>query len=91
MWSTCPVVFNDPVLIMGYIEVEDFVLALGMPLVLAFFVDGGLCFLLGFGIALGSRWLKRGKPPGALVHTLHGLQLLPLPGVLSPQAHMWGP
>lgn len=91
MWSTCPVVFGDPVLIMGYIEVEDFVLALGGPLVLAFFLDGGLCFLIGFGIALLSRWLKRGKPQGAILHALHGLQLLPLPGVLSPQPQQWGP
>ena len=41
----------------------------------------GGAVLLGAGVYLA----KRGRPPGALLHRLHALELTRLPGVLSPR------
>jgi len=34
---------------------------------------------------------KRGKPPGAVLHWLHEMQLLPLPGLLPPRPMTYSP
>jgi hypothetical protein len=84
MWTPCPNVLDEPVKVLG-LEIEDFGMVAASPLVLGFVFDAlasfGLAFLLGVALYLS----KRGRPPGAVLHTLHGLELTRLPGILGPQ------
>jgi len=77
-------VLDEPVKIFG-LEPEDFAVVAAMPLVLAFLFDA----LVSFGLAgiLGGAlyFAKRGRPPGALLHTLHSLELTRIPGLLGPK------
>jgi hypothetical protein len=43
------------------------------------------------GAALAFWRLKRGRPPGFLLHALHRLELLPIPGVLRPRPTPYAP
>jgi hypothetical protein len=51
--------------------------------------------LLSFGVALlaglACGRLKRGRPPGALIHALHRLEILPIPGALRPRLTPYAP
>ena len=51
--------------------------------------------LLSFGVALLAGIvcgrLKRGRPPGTLIHALHRLEILPIPGVLRAQPRHYAP
>jgi len=76
-------VLDEPVKIFG-LEPEDFGLVTATPLLACLFFDAvasfGCAALLGAVLYLS----KRGRPPGALLHSLHGLELTRLPGLLRP-------
>ena len=61
------------------------------PLLLSLLVDAvasfGGALLLGAAVYLA----KRGRPPGALLHALHALELTRLPGLLSPRRQRYSP
>jgi len=84
MWTPCPMVLDEPVKIFG-LEPEDFGLVTVTPLLAGVVLDA----LASFGCAavLGTvlYLCKRGKPPGALLHALHGLELTRVPGLLGPK------
>ena len=84
MWTPCPKVLDEPVKVLG-LEIDDFAMVAASPLVLGFVFDAlasfGLAFLLGVALYLS----KRGRPPGALLHTLHGWEVTRLPGILGPR------
>ena len=42
-------------------------------------------------VAAGLWAAKRGQAPGALIHTLHHLELLRIPGVLRPKVQAYSP
>jgi len=90
MWSTCPTVLDEPVTLYG-IEFDDLcvVLVAGFALSLVIDILVALGVMLGCGIAL--RVLKRGRPPGALLHALHDLALVPLPGIVPPRGQTYTP
>ncbi len=83
MWTPCPMVLDEPVKIFG-LEPEDFGVVAATPLLACLFVDAGASFgcaaMLGAALYLS----KRGRPPGALLHSLHGLEMTRLPGLLRP-------
>jgi hypothetical protein len=84
MWTPCPLVLDEPVKVVG-LEIEDFAMVAVSPLCLAFIFDALMSFALAalFGVALYCS--KRGRPPGALLHTLHGWEVTRLPGILGPR------
>ncbi len=84
MWTPCPMVLDEPVKILG-LEPEDFTVVAALPLVLAFFFDALASFGLTFLLGAMLYFAKRGKPPGALLHTLHALELTRIPGLLGPK------
>ena len=83
MWTPCPVMLDEPVTIVG-LELEDFGLVAVTPLLACLFVDAVTSFCCAGALGAGISLAKRGKPPGALLHTLHGLELTRLPGLLRP-------
>ncbi len=90
MWTPCPTLLDEPARICG-LEVGDFFVLLALPVLLAPVLDTWQCFAAG-ALAAGSFWYaKRGKPPGALFHSLHGLELLRWPGVLGPRPTVYSP
>ncbi len=83
MWLACPTVLDEPVTILG-LEPEDYGLVMLTLIVAATFLSAIPAFGSGLGVALACLHLKRGQPPGALIHWLHAWELLPIPGVLRP-------
>jgi len=77
-------VLDEPVKILG-LEPEDFAVVAVTPLFLSLLVEAvasfGGALLLGAAVYLA----KRGRPPGALLHALHGLELAHIPGLLGPK------
>jgi hypothetical protein len=90
MWTPCPQVLDEPVKILG-VELEDFVLIATFPLCLSLFLDTVPCFVGTALLAYGLYRAKRGRPPGALLHWLHAMELVRLPGVLSPRPQRYSP
>jgi hypothetical protein len=90
MWTPCPKHLDEPVLILG-LEPEDYSLVMGVLLLASL----GCSALLSFGLALLAAiacWRgKRGQPPGALIHALHRLEILPIPGVLRRRPTSYAP
>jgi hypothetical protein len=90
MWTPCPTTIDAPVTILG-LEPEDYSLV-AMALIVA-----STCMhaILAFACAAGVGWAvwaaKRGRPPGAFIHALHRLELLPIRGVLRPHAVRYAP
>jgi hypothetical protein len=83
-------VLDAPVTILGY-EPEDFCVVALMPMLLGLFVDM-IPSLLGAAVfAAALYFLKRGKPPGMLLHQLHNLELTRLPGILGPRRASYSP
>jgi len=84
MWTPCPLVLDEPVKVLG-LEIEDLAMVAASPLFVGFLCDAlasfGLAFLFGVALYLS----KRGRPPGALLHTLHEWELTRLPGILGPK------
>jgi hypothetical protein len=90
MWTPCPMVLDEPVTILG-LEPEDVGLVAALPLLLALVLDTLPCFAATAALGLALSLTKRGKPPGALLHALHGLELTRLPGLLSPRRQRYSP
>ena len=90
MWTPCPQHLDEPVLILG-LEPEDYGLVMLVLLLTSLVASALLSFGLALlaGIACGR--LKRGQPPGALIHALHRLEILPIPGVLRTQPPHYAP
>ena len=90
MWTPCPTHLDDPVLILG-LEPEDYGLVM-LTLVLAGLVlNALLAFASAVGVGLSFWALKRGHPPGTLMHAFHRLELLPIRGVLRPRVQRYSP
>ena len=85
MWVEGPTQLDTPVLVLGF-EVEDFAAMMGVMLLSSIFFDGmvGVCVLTASAGLLLKR-LKRGRPPGALVHLAHQLELVRIPGAVRPK------
>jgi hypothetical protein len=90
MWTPCPMVLDEPVTMLG-LEPEDVGLVAALPLLLGLVLDTLPCFAATGALGLALYLMKRGKPPGALLHTLHGLELTRLPGLLSPRRQRYSP
>lgn len=91
MWVDGPTQLDTPVLVFGF-ETEDLAFMMGVMLLSSFVFEGmvGVCVLtLGSGLAL--RRLKRGRPPGALIHIAHQLELMRIPGAVKPRARRYSP
>jgi TraL protein len=90
MWTPCPTHLDDPVLILG-LEPEDYGLVM-LTLLLASLVGHALvAFACAAGVGVSFWALKRGHPPGALIHAFHRLELLPIRGVLRPRVRRYSP
>ena len=91
MWIPCPRVLDALVKILG-LEIEDLAAVAAVPLLLVpFDLDALPCFAVAGALGMALYLAKRGKPPGALLHTLHRLELLKLPGILSPRPRRYSP
>jgi hypothetical protein len=90
MWTTCPVVLDEPVTIVG-LELEDLGLTALTLLLASLALTAILSLACAVAVGLFLSRMKRGKAPGALLHTLHQLELMRLPGVLSPRPQRYGP
>ena len=84
MWTECPVMLDEPVTICG-VEPEDLGLLAVTPLFASVFLDAAPSLLLAGALGAALYVAKRGQPPGALLHALHGLELTRLPGLLPPR------
>jgi type IV conjugative transfer system protein TraL len=90
MWTPCPTHLDDPVLILG-LEPEDYGLVMLTLILAGLVVNALLAFASAVGVGLVFWALKRGHPPGTLIHTLHRLELLPIRGVLRPRVQRYSP
>ena len=90
MWTPCPTVLDEPVKILG-LEPDDFGLVAATPLLACLFVDAVVSFTCAAVLGAVLYLSKRGRPPGALLHALHGLELTRLPGVLRPRVQRYSP
>ena len=90
MWTPCPHHLDEPVLILG-LEPEDYGLVMLVVLLASLATSALVSFGLACLVGVAFHRLKRGQPPGALIHALHGLELLPIPGVLRPRATPYAP
>jgi hypothetical protein len=83
MWRKCVTVFDEPIIFLFW-EWDEMVLFLGIFFVGQFLLGPFWSMGLALGAASSTYWLKRGQPPGAVVHWLHSSEVLTLPGLLSP-------
>ena len=90
MWTPCPVVLDEPVTVLG-LELEDLGLTAFTLLVASLALSAIASLACAAAVGLFLYRMKRGKAPGALLHTLHQLELMRLPGVLSPRPQRYGP
>ena len=91
MWVEGPTQLDTPVLVFGF-EVEDLAAMMGVMLLSSLLFEGmaGVCVVtVGGGLLL--RRLKRGRPPGALIHLAHQLELIRIPGAVRPRARRYSP
>lgn len=84
MWSPCPMVLDEPVNVCG-LEPDDFGLVAATPLLASLLLDAVPSFVVAGALGIVLYLAKRGQPPGALLHALHGLELTRLPGLLRPR------
>jgi hypothetical protein len=70
---------------------QDYAVILGsfVPFVLVFGLLGG--FIATPALALSIYLAKRGKPPGAVLQALHGLEVVRLPGLLPARPTTYTP
>jgi hypothetical protein len=81
---------DDPVLVLG-LEPEDYGLVMLTMLLAGLVVNALLAFACAAGVGVSFWALKRGHPPGALIHAFHRLELLPIRGVLRPRTQRYSP
>ena len=89
MWTACPVVLDEPVTIVG-LELEDLGLTAFILVLASVAFSAMLSLAMAAAVGFFLSKMKRGKAPGALLHTCHQLELMRLPGVLSPRAQRYG-
>jgi hypothetical protein len=77
-------------LILG-LEPEDYGLVMLTLILAGLVVNALLAFASAVGVGLGFWALKRGHPPGTLIHAFHRLELLPIRGVLRPRVQRYSP
>jgi len=90
MWTPCPVVLDEPVTIVG-LELEDLGLTAFALLLASLMLTATLSLACAAAVGLFLSRMKRGKAPGALLHTCHQRELMWLPGVLRPRPQRYGP
>ena len=90
MWTPCPVVLDEPVTIVG-LELEDLGLTAFALLLASLALTATLSLACAAAVGFFLSTMKRGKAPGALLHTCHQLELMRLPGVLRPRPQRYGP
>lgn len=91
MWVEGPTQLDTPVLVFGF-EVEDLAAMMGVMLLSSLLFEGmaGVCVVtVCAGLVL--KRLKRGRPPGALIHVAHQLELIRIPGAVRPRARRYSP
>ena len=91
MWVEGPTQLDTPVLVFGF-EVEDLAAMMGVMLLSSLLFEGmaGVCVVtVSAGLLL--KRLKRGRPPGALIHLAHQLELIRIPGAVKPRARRYSP
>ena len=91
MWVEGPTQLDTPVLVFGF-EVEDLAAMMGVMLLSSLLFEGmaGVCVVTVSAGLLVKR-LKRGRPPGALIHLAHQLELIRIPGAVKPRAKRYSP
>jgi hypothetical protein len=90
MWTPCPVGLNNTSKILG-LELSDCLAVTLTPVLVSGWVDTLESFGCGALVGVALYFLKRGKPPGALLHTLHSVECGKLPGVLGPVSYTYSP
>ena len=91
MWVEGPTQLDTPVLVFG-MEVEDLAALMGVMLLSSLLFEGmaGVCVVtVCAGVVL--KRLKRGRPPGALIHVAHQLELIRIPGAVKPKVRRFSP
>ena len=91
MWVEGPTQLDTPVLVFGF-EVEDLAAMMGVMLLSSLLFEGmaGVCVVtVSAGLLL--KRLKRGRPPGALIHLAHQLELIRIPGAVRPRVRRYSP
>lgn len=90
MWMKCSHIPDEPDKV-GPLELVD----AGVVLIIFGAVGFGSGIVLGGLVAgvcgYGIYRLKRGRPYGALLHRMHKLELVRLPGFLSPRRQRYSP
>ena len=89
MWVEGPTQLDTPVLVFGF-EVEDLAAMMGVMLLSSLLFEGmaGVC-VVTVCAGLLIRRLKRGRPPGALIHVAHQLELIRIPGAVRPRVRRY--
>ena len=91
MWIKGPTQLDTPILVFGF-EIEDLAFMMGVMLLSSFVFEGmlGVCAVtVCSGLAL--RRFKRGRPPGALIHIAHQLELIRILGAVKPRVRRYSP
>ncbi len=91
MWTPCPRALDSTVKFLGLEFPMDYGAVVATFLGLSVFVSTPKSFSIAVALGLGLYFAKRGKPPGALLHTLHSLELWRLGGVLPPTTQVYSP
>lgn len=91
MWTPCPTHLDTPILVFG-LEPEDLgVVMMAMLFSGVFFPSLFPVLVVTTAVAAGLWTAKRGRAPGALIHTMHALDILPIPGVLRAAPRVYSP
>jgi hypothetical protein len=90
MWTPCPVILDEPVKILG-LEPEDVAVVGAVTLLASLGLDAIPSFACGLGLGAALYFAKRNRPPGALLHRLHALELTKLPGILGLRLQRYSP
>jgi hypothetical protein len=90
MWTPCPQILDAPVTIFG-VTPEDFAVISVTPLLASLLFDAPGSFGCAALVAAALYLSKRGRSAGDVFQTLHALELLKLPGLLSPRPRTWSP
>lgn len=91
MWVEGPTQLDTPILVFGF-EIEDLAALMGVMLLASLFFEGmaGVCVVTA-AAGLVLKRLKRGRPPGALIHVAHQLELIRIPGAIRPRPRRCSP
>ena len=91
MWVESVTELDKPIFIMGF-EVEDFAVGSCVLVMCNFIFETFLPVLaVSTAVMYFVKRIKKGKPPGFIVHLAHSLDLIRIPGVLSAHRHEFSP